>query len=76
MLDDKGFDLWADGYDKAVRLSDESNEYPFAAYKEVLNTVYKIASSVSLMKILFAGENGKHKPGGTKKDKERKTHGK
>lgn len=53
MLDDKGFDLWADGYDKAVRLSDESNEYPFAAYKEVLNTVYKIASSVSLMKIFI-----------------------
>lgn len=41
MLDNKGFDLWADGYDKSVQLSYESNEYPFAGYKEVLNTVYK-----------------------------------
>lgn len=42
MLDNKGFDLWADGYDKTVQLSEDSNEYPFAAYKDVLNTVYKI----------------------------------
>lgn len=41
MLDNKGFDLWADGYDKSVQISDKSNEYPFAGYKEVLNTVYK-----------------------------------
>ena len=30
MLDQKGFDLWADGYDKAVGLSDEEQTYPFA----------------------------------------------
>lgn len=42
MLDNTGFDLWADGYDKAVRISDESNNFPFAAYKDVLNTVYNI----------------------------------
>ena len=30
MLDKKGFDLWADGYDKTVRISDEENTYPFA----------------------------------------------
>ena len=40
MLDNKGFDLWADGYDKSVQLSDESNTYPFAGYKQVLNTIY------------------------------------
>ena len=28
MLDHKGFDLWADGYDKTVGLSEESNTYP------------------------------------------------
>ena len=43
MLDNKGFDLWADGYDKSVQISDESDEYPFAGYKDVLNTVYKVA---------------------------------
>ena len=28
MLDHTGFDLWADGYDKSVGLSDESGTYP------------------------------------------------
>ena len=41
MLDNKGFDLWADGYDKTVGISDEENTYPFAGYKEVLGTIYK-----------------------------------
>ena len=36
MLNDKGFDLWADGYDKSVGISDEGNTYPFAGYKKVL----------------------------------------
>lgn len=27
MLDNKGFDLWADGYDKTVGVSDEENTY-------------------------------------------------
>ena len=42
MLDNKGFDLWADGYDKSVGVSDEENTYPFAGYKDVLGTIYKI----------------------------------
>ena len=41
MLDNKGFDLWADGYDKSVGLSDEENTYPFAGYRNVLNAIYK-----------------------------------
>ena len=41
MLDNKGFDLWADRYDKSVSLSDEENTYPFAGYKDVLGTIYK-----------------------------------
>ena len=41
MLDQKGFDLWADGYDKAVGISDEDNTYPFAGYKEVLGRVFR-----------------------------------
>ena len=41
MLDNKGFDLWADGYDKSVSLSDEENTYPFAGYKDILNVIYR-----------------------------------
>ena len=41
MLDNKGFDLWADGYDRTVGVSDEGNTYPFAGYKDVLGTIYK-----------------------------------
>ena len=41
MLDSKGFDLWADGYDKAVGVSDEENTYPFAGYKKVLSTIFQ-----------------------------------
>lgn len=40
MLDNKGFDLWADGYDQSVGLSDEDGTYPFAGYKQVLNEIY------------------------------------
>ena len=41
MLNKEGFDLWADGYDKAVGLSDEENTYPFAGYKEVLGSIFQ-----------------------------------
>lgn len=41
MLDNKGFDLWADGYDKSVGLYDEENTYPFAGYRDVSNAIYK-----------------------------------
>lgn len=40
MLDEKGFDLWADGYDRSVGLSDEDGSYPFAGYKRLLNAIY------------------------------------
>ena len=42
MLDQVGFDLWADGYDQTVGLSDEENSYPFAGYKEILARIYRI----------------------------------
>lgn len=42
MLGSKGFDLWADGYDKSVGLSDESNTYPFAGYRAVLGRIFSI----------------------------------
>lgn len=40
MLNKQGFDLWAGQYDKTVQLSEENNQYPFAGYKEILNTIY------------------------------------
>ena len=41
MLDSSGFDLWADGYDSAVGVSDETGTYPFAGYKKVLGGIYR-----------------------------------
>ena len=40
MLSNKGFDLWADNYDKCVGVSDEDGIYPFAGYKIILNEIY------------------------------------
>lgn len=45
MLDSQGFDLWADGYDESVGLSDEDNTYPFAGYKDVLNSIFQTVLS-------------------------------
>ena len=55
MLDNKGFDLWADGYDKSVQLCEEDNEYPFAGYKDVLNTIYNIVHRKEKAKVLDIG---------------------
>lgn len=41
MMDEHGFDLWADGYDQSVGLSDEEITYPFAGYKQVLGTIFR-----------------------------------
>jgi len=40
MLNNKGFDLWADDYDKSVGVFDEDGTYPFDGYKEILNEIY------------------------------------
>lgn len=40
MLNKQGFNLWADGYDKTVQLSEESDLYPFAGYKSILNKIF------------------------------------
>lgn len=55
MLDNRGFDLWAEGYDESVKLSEESNSYPFAGYKEVLNTIYGRIREAGVGKILDIG---------------------
>ena len=55
MLDSKGFDLWADGYDRSVGLSEEDGTYPFAGYKEVLGEIYQRVLRESGKKILDIG---------------------
>ena len=55
MLDQKGFDLWADGYDRAVGLSDGDNSYPFAGYKEVLGRIYRTVMEKPAAAVLDVG---------------------
>lgn len=55
MLDTKGFDLWADGYDTSVNMSEEANNYPFAGYKRVLNYIYNRVKQGKGKKILDIG---------------------
>ena len=55
MLDNKGFDLWADDYDKSVGISDDDNSYPFAGYKEILNQIYNEVLSLKAKKVLDIG---------------------
>jgi putative AdoMet-dependent methyltransferase len=55
MLNNKGFDLWADGYDKSVGLSDEDGTYPFAGYKAILNEIYNRVLSASAKTVLDIG---------------------
>lgn len=43
-LDSTGFDQWSEGYDKDVEVSEKNNQYPFAAYNEVMNTIYNKVS--------------------------------
>lgn len=55
MLGNKGFDLWADGYDESVGLSDDENSYPFAGYKEVLNSIYNEVLALGCKNVLDIG---------------------
>ncbi len=55
MLDSRGFDLWADGYDESVGLSDDSGAYPFAGYRAVLGSIYDAAVQTPGARILDLG---------------------
>jgi len=55
MLSNKGFDLWADGYDSSVGLSDDENSYPFAGYKSVLGIIYRAIMEKSPCTVLDIG---------------------
>ena len=55
MLNDKGFDLWADNYDKSVSVCEDADAYPFAGYRDILNRVYKAVRSKRSALVLDIG---------------------
>ena len=55
MLNNKGFDLWSDDYDKSVGVSDEDGTYPFAGYKTILNEIYHRVLNSSAKTVLDIG---------------------
>lgn len=55
MLNSKGFDLWANDYDKTVEVSEENHTYPFAGYKEILNRIFNEVMKKDQAKVLDIG---------------------
>ena len=55
MLDNKGFDVWAEEYDTSVKLSSEDSTYPFVGYNEIVNKIYDIVISKSNATVLDMG---------------------
>lgn len=53
MLDNKGFDIWSEEYDKFVERN--SKGYPFEGYYDVLNFVYNLIDKKENSKILDIG---------------------
>ena len=41
LLNSKGFNDWADGYDRSTARSDEDGSYPFAGYNDILNEIFR-----------------------------------
>lgn len=71
MLNHSGFNLWADHYDKTVQISEENNLYPFAGYRDILNTIFNEVMQIEKSNVLDIGfgtgvltsklyENGHH----------------
>lgn len=52
LLNQQGFDLWADGYDQTVQLSEENQQYPFAGYKDILNKIFNEVMQVPASTVL------------------------
>ena len=55
MLDSHGFNLWAENYDKSVSVADDNGKYPFAGYKNLMNTIYGTVMDKCPAKILDIG---------------------
>ncbi|MDZ5710694.1 class I SAM-dependent methyltransferase [Jeotgalibacillus haloalkalitolerans] len=55
MLNNTGFNLWANSYDQTVEVSEESNLYPFAGYKEILNQIFNLVMQKKNAEVLDIG---------------------
>ncbi|QTD42120.1 class I SAM-dependent methyltransferase [Sporosarcina sp. Te-1] len=55
MLNNVGFNLWADNYDQTVQVSEENGLYPFAGYKKILNTIFNEVMQKDNSKVLDIG---------------------
>ncbi|MGC5325451.1 class I SAM-dependent DNA methyltransferase [Brevibacillus sp. SYSU BS000544] len=55
MLKKQGFNLWADHYDKTVKVSEENDLYPFAGYKKILNTIFNEVMQKEHSRVLDIG---------------------
>ncbi|UYZ23801.1 hypothetical protein [Mesobacillus jeotgali] len=55
MLNKQGFDLWADGYDKTVQVSEENGVYPFAGYRAILNKIFNEVMEKENARVLDIG---------------------
>lgn len=55
MLDNQGFNLWAQEYDSSVLRSDENNRYPFAGYQDIMNEIFRRVLSAPGRDVLDIG---------------------
>lgn len=55
MLDEKGFDLWADAYEQSVVDSEQKGTYPFAGYQELLEAIYRRVEEKNGKRVLDIG---------------------
>lgn len=55
MLNSNGFNVWAESYDKSVRVSDESDTYPFAGYAAIFQEICHRVQSCAGKTVLDIG---------------------
>ena len=55
MLSNKGFDTWANEYDKSVSISDNEDTYPFAGYKDVQKNIFQTIMKTPKATVLDIG---------------------
>lgn len=55
MRNSDGFDLWSKDYDKTVTETDESDKYPFAGYKKVLDSIFRVITTKRRARVLDIG---------------------
>ena len=55
MVDKEVFDVWSGSYDAEVRDADEKDEYPFAGYKRILDSIYTTVTKQNQANVLDIG---------------------